>query len=71
MHTYLRLYVRNNQVSLEIIKALIQSCHRDLNLFSKYVVKILGMVLATHDLDLMDLTCDAVTLAIEWQWHGY
>ncbi|KAI8143040.1 hypothetical protein BJV82DRAFT_613248 [Fennellomyces sp. T-0311] len=49
---------QNNHVSLEIIKALIQSCHRDLNLFSKYVVKILSMVLGTHDLDLMDLTCD-------------
>ncbi|KAI9254466.1 hypothetical protein BDA99DRAFT_518480 [Phascolomyces articulosus] len=49
---------QNNQVSLEIIKALIQSCHRDLNLFSKYVVKILTLILGTQDLDLMDLSCD-------------
>ncbi|KAI9491919.1 hypothetical protein BDB00DRAFT_789231 [Zychaea mexicana] len=49
---------QNNQVSLEVIKALIQSCHRDLNLFSKYVVKILSMILSTQDLDLMDLSCD-------------
>ncbi|CDH49207.1 protein efr3 [Lichtheimia corymbifera JMRC:FSU:9682] len=49
---------QNNQVSLEIIKALIQSCHRDLNLFSKYVVKILCMMLGTQDLELIDLTCD-------------
>ncbi|KAG2220598.1 hypothetical protein INT45_002620 [Circinella minor] len=49
---------QNNQVSLEIIKALIQSCHRDLNLFSKYAVKILSMILGTQDLDLMDLSCE-------------
>lgn len=52
---------RNNQVSLEIIKALIQSCHRDLNLFSKYVVKILCMMLGTQDLELIDLTCDTAS----------
>ncbi|KAH8551111.1 hypothetical protein BGW37DRAFT_426572, partial [Umbelopsis sp. PMI_123] len=48
---------RNNQVSLDIIKALIQSCHRDLNLFSKYVVDILEMILGTRDLDLIDIAC--------------
>ncbi|KAI9315520.1 hypothetical protein BX666DRAFT_1878752 [Dichotomocladium elegans] len=48
----------NNKVSLHVIKALVQTCHRDLNLFSKYVVKILNLVLSTHELDLMDQTCD-------------
>ncbi|GAB5593003.1 plasma membrane localization protein [Umbelopsis nana] len=48
---------QNNQVSLDIIKALIQTCHRDLNLFSKYVVDILEMVLGTRDLDLIDIAC--------------
>ncbi|KAL0078182.1 hypothetical protein F4703DRAFT_1797197 [Phycomyces blakesleeanus] len=31
------------QVSLDIIKALIEACYRDLSLFSKYVVRILNM----------------------------
>lgn len=52
---------RNNIVSLEIIKALIQSCHRDLNLFSKYVVKILSTVIDSKDIALIDLTCDTVS----------
>ncbi|KAI8367465.1 uncharacterized protein BYT42DRAFT_586339 [Radiomyces spectabilis] len=49
---------QNNHVSLHIVKSLIQSCHRDLNLFSKYVVRILNMMLDTRDIDLIDLTCD-------------
>ncbi|KAI8997057.1 hypothetical protein BDB01DRAFT_769677 [Pilobolus umbonatus] len=49
---------QNNQVSLEIVKSLIKSCHRDLNLFSKYVVKIMDIVLDSKDIDLIDLTCD-------------
>ncbi|KAL0085984.1 hypothetical protein F4703DRAFT_1904695 [Phycomyces blakesleeanus] len=48
----------NNQVSLDIIKALIEACHRDLNLFSKYVVRILNMVLDTKDVQLINLTCE-------------
>lgn len=48
---------QNNQVSLDIIKALIQSCHRDLNLFSKYVIDILDMIMETRDLDLIDIAC--------------
>lgn len=48
----------NNQVSLHILKALIQTCHRDLNIFSKYVVQILSMILDTRDLELIDLTCE-------------
>ncbi|RUS18408.1 hypothetical protein BC938DRAFT_475983, partial [Jimgerdemannia flammicorona] len=47
----------DNQVSLDIIKALIQSCHRDLNLFSKNVIKILDMILDTRDLELVSLAC--------------
>ncbi|ORY95514.1 hypothetical protein BCR43DRAFT_493111 [Syncephalastrum racemosum] len=58
---------QNNIVSLEIIKALIQSCHRDLNLFSKYVVKILSMVLDSKDIALIDLTCD--TYIVFCQYH--
>ncbi|KAL0086306.1 hypothetical protein J3Q64DRAFT_1639106, partial [Phycomyces blakesleeanus] len=49
---------RNNQVSLDIIKVLIEACHRDLNLFSKYVVRILNMVLDTKDVQLINLTCE-------------
>ncbi|KAI7891309.1 uncharacterized protein EV154DRAFT_420574, partial [Mucor mucedo] len=48
---------RSNQVSLEIIKALIEACHRDLNLFSKYVVKIIDMMLETKDIEIIDLAC--------------
>jgi hypothetical protein len=55
------IWYRNNQVSLDIIKALIQSCHRDLNLFSKYVVDILEMILGTRDLDLIDIACGTVS----------
>lgn len=49
---------QNNQVSLQIIKALIEACHRDLNLFSKYVVKIIAMVLETGDIEVIDLACE-------------
>ncbi|KAG2214014.1 hypothetical protein INT47_001285 [Mucor saturninus] len=48
----------SNAVSLLILKALIQTCHRDLNLFSKYIVKILSLLLDTRDLELIDLTCE-------------
>jgi hypothetical protein len=47
-------------VSLDIIKALIQSCHRDLNLFSKHVIDILDMIMDTRDLDLIDIACGTV-----------
>jgi hypothetical protein len=47
-------------VSLQILKALIQTCHRDLNIFSKHIVKILSMLLDTRDLELIDLTCETV-----------
>ncbi|KAI8885042.1 hypothetical protein K501DRAFT_271108 [Backusella circina FSU 941] len=48
----------NNQVSLHILKALIQACHRDLNIFSKYVVRILSEMLDTKDIELIDLSCE-------------
>jgi hypothetical protein len=51
---------RYNLVSLHILKALIQSCHRDLNIFSKHVVKVLSMLLDTRDLEIIDLTCETV-----------
>ncbi|KAI8054905.1 hypothetical protein BDF21DRAFT_403980 [Thamnidium elegans] len=50
----------NNLVSLHILKALIQTCHRDLNIFSKQIVKILSLLLDTRDLELIDLTCETV-----------
>ncbi|KAI8886462.1 hypothetical protein K501DRAFT_269817 [Backusella circina FSU 941] len=53
-----RSRMQNNQVSLSILKALIESCHRDLNLFSKYVVKIVSMVLDSKDIELIDRACD-------------
>lgn len=52
--------ISNNLVSLQIIKALIQTCHHDLNIFSKYVVKILSMLLDTRDLEIIDLACETV-----------
>ncbi|KAI9469992.1 MAG: hypothetical protein EXX96DRAFT_491301, partial [Benjaminiella poitrasii] len=48
----------HNLVTLHIIKALIQTCHRDLNIFSKYIVKILNQLLDTRDLEITDLTCE-------------
>jgi hypothetical protein len=56
-----RLQFSYNLVSLQIIKALIQTCHRDLNIFSKYVVNIFSMLLDTRDLEIIDLTCETVT----------
>lgn len=47
-------------MSLQILKALIQTCHRDLNIFSKHIVKILSMLLDTRNLELIDLTCETV-----------
>ncbi|EPB87379.1 hypothetical protein HMPREF1544_05805 [Mucor circinelloides 1006PhL] len=47
-----------NIVSLQIIKALIQTCHRDLNIFSKYIVKILSLLLDTRDLEIIDRSCE-------------
>ncbi|KAI8984553.1 hypothetical protein BDF20DRAFT_860519 [Mycotypha africana] len=48
---------QSNKISLEIIKALIEACHRDLNLFSKNVVKIIDMVLDTKDISMIDSAC--------------
>jgi hypothetical protein len=39
---------------------LIDACHRDLNLFSKYVVKIIDMMLETKDAEVIDLACQVV-----------
>ncbi|KAI8371233.1 hypothetical protein EDC96DRAFT_86306 [Choanephora cucurbitarum] len=70
----------HNLVSLHIIKALIQTCHRDLNLFSKYIIAIFSMLLDTRDLDIIDLTCedfivfcsyhDGSTLAVDTQFRA-
>lgn len=40
------------QVSLDIIKALIEKCHEDLNLFAIHIVKILTGVISSNDLAL-------------------
>ncbi|KAL1923403.1 uncharacterized protein VTP21DRAFT_8383 [Calcarisporiella thermophila] len=40
-------------VSLEILKSLVQTCKRDLNLFSKQVVSIIQVVLCTKDIKLL------------------
>lgn len=61
MKLVLSLFFRNNQVTLEIIKALIEACHRDLNLFSKYVVKIIDMMLETKEIEVIDLACQVVS----------
>ncbi|KAK4521549.1 TOM (translocase of outer membrane) complex component [Mucor velutinosus] len=53
---------QNNQVTLEIIKALIEACHRDLNLFSKYVVKIIDMMLETKEIEVIDLACQVFVI---------
>ncbi|KAI9494895.1 hypothetical protein BDB00DRAFT_870889 [Zychaea mexicana] len=58
---------QNNQVSLDIVKALIQSCHRDLNLFSKWVVRILNKILDTREIELEDLACE--TFVIFCNYH--
>lgn len=57
------LLYRHNIVSLEILRSLIQACHRDLNLFSKNIVKILLMMLDNKDKDiqLIDLACETVS----------
>lgn len=59
-------------MTLEIVKALIEACQRDLNLFSKYVVKIIDMMSVTNDIETIDLACQVVNLKeipthyIEW-----
>ncbi|CAI2182317.1 14376_t:CDS:10 [Funneliformis geosporum] len=44
---------QDTEVSLQIIKALIDECKKDLNLFSKNVVKIISASLSTNDIDLV------------------
>ncbi|KAI9277475.1 hypothetical protein BY458DRAFT_505088 [Sporodiniella umbellata] len=48
----------NNLVSLLILKALIQSCYGDLNIFSKYLISIFCKLLDTKDIELIDSTCE-------------
>ncbi|KAI9263714.1 hypothetical protein BY458DRAFT_548095 [Sporodiniella umbellata] len=57
---------QNNHVTLDIIKALIQSCHRDLNLFSKYATKIIELVLETNDIELIDHACQVFVVFTEY-----
>ncbi|KAI8099867.1 uncharacterized protein BX664DRAFT_254128, partial [Halteromyces radiatus] len=60
---------RHNIVSLEILRSLIEACHRDLNLFSKHIVKILAMILDGKDKDiqLIDLACE--TFVVFCSYH--
>ncbi|CAG8563631.1 9368_t:CDS:10 [Funneliformis mosseae] len=44
---------QDTEVSLQIIKVLIDECKKDLNLFSKNVVKIIAASLSTNDIDLV------------------
>jgi hypothetical protein len=46
-------FIRDTNVSLQIIKALLEECKKDLNLFSKNVVKIIEASLSTNDIDLV------------------
>ncbi|ORE09142.1 hypothetical protein BCV72DRAFT_254967 [Rhizopus microsporus var. microsporus] len=57
---------QNNHVTLDIIKSLVHSCHRDLNLFSKYVVKIIQMMLQTKDIELIDHACQVFVAFTEY-----
>ncbi|CAJ0912043.1 20978_t:CDS:2 [Entrophospora sp. SA101] len=43
---------QDTDVSLQIISKLLGSCKKDLNLFSKNVVKIIAASLSTKDIDL-------------------
>ncbi|CAG8505924.1 1213_t:CDS:2, partial [Racocetra fulgida] len=43
----------DTEVSLQIIKALLEACHKDLKLFSKNIVKIITASLSTNDIDLV------------------
>lgn len=62
IHTFFNQSCSQNIVSLQIIKALIQTCHRDLNIFSKYIVKIISLLLDTRDLEIIDRSCETVNI---------
>ncbi|SAM00011.1 hypothetical protein [Absidia glauca] len=59
----------HNVVSLEILQSLIHACHRDLNLFSNHIVKILLMVLGMKDKDseLINKACE--TFVVFSKYH--
>ncbi|CAG8707638.1 15472_t:CDS:10 [Dentiscutata erythropus] len=44
---------QDTEISLQIIKALLEACHNNLNLFSKNIVKIITASLSTNDIDLV------------------
>ncbi|KAL1924830.1 uncharacterized protein VTP21DRAFT_4484 [Calcarisporiella thermophila] len=55
--------VQDNQVSLDIMKALVEECKRDLNLFSKNIVAIIDDIIDTRELDtLVPRACDLFVL---------
>ncbi|KAG0757156.1 hypothetical protein G6F57_009707 [Rhizopus arrhizus] len=57
---------QNNHVTLDILKSLIQSCHRDLNLFSKYVAKVIELILEANDTELVDHACQVFVVFTEY-----
>ncbi|OZJ04102.1 hypothetical protein BZG36_02854 [Bifiguratus adelaidae] len=44
----------NTKTTLAVVNALLSACPRDINLFSKNVIRILDMVLNTRDLELLN-----------------
>ncbi|CAG8479589.1 1865_t:CDS:10 [Racocetra persica] len=44
---------QDTEISLQIIRALLEACHKNLNLFSKNIVKIITSSLSTNDIDLV------------------
>lgn len=59
--------VGNAAVTLGIIKALIERCHENLNLFSWNVIAILSMVLETRDLSLCQQTAEVFAVFCHYQ----
>uniref|UniRef100_A0A060TAV7 Protein EFR3 n=1 Tax=Blastobotrys adeninivorans TaxID=409370 RepID=A0A060TAV7_BLAAD len=59
--------VGNAAVTLGIIKALIERCHENLNLFSWNVIAILSMVLETRDLSLCQQTAEVFAVFCQYQ----
>jgi hypothetical protein len=50
----LTLYCRNVQVTLQILAALIEKAPRDLPLYAPYVLKILNIILRSHDITMVE-----------------
>ncbi|CAG8476151.1 3127_t:CDS:10 [Acaulospora colombiana] len=53
--------LRDTDVSLQIIKALLDKCNNNLNLFSKNVLKIISASLSTNDIDVIARAASFIT----------